>query len=641
MDLFSILDTAPEPAIVDAKTMGVSGDTSGDYWLPAPMCLYQKELTDQIVSLHYSDILKYFETSDYKEDIVLQSMKTMCLNSQLVATHPYLLIDHFMPKSLLTKDIPVHLAETSGKFAVLRDLLTLVQEYHTNTLIVCRPGRTMDLVEALLLGNKVNIKRYDGQSIKSKQKKTKFPCTCHLLPSETTDASKLVIDENIRLDLMICVDPTVDTSVDYIQRILKLQKPAYRLQSIIPTIRLTVINSIDHCELYFGKKFDRNTREYVVNVSAAMVVLRDVVGTLPPDLRPIYSQNLRYLADWLNIPESPWPLPDIYPIKIYTAMDVERSLLTEVKYSQTNDSLEEAFLSNGKKRLQRYTGQDSIANSEQSYYQVKRLKKDYITNPLKQDMAQLTGISDLKVKSAVNDHLGSDILTHRLIQNMGVVYSNLKIGSKELMHFDMVKFNQGNLLAVHEKNHLDIKTQLEESNRLIEQNESQVEECLRNSDRRRLDIEREEAELQTLLSELAARSPDLKDLVVRIAEASDELKSVKQLITSKDTEMNYIQEEIRRAKQAISENVTDSEQIEQDIKQLEVQLSEEFAKDKGEYELLQKDIAKLREEISTENDSVEATRQQMSDIMQTLRQLQTPRVRSSVNGTKAKNRGYV
>lgn len=192
MDLLRILDTKPIPTIVDATTLGISGNTSGDYWLPTTMSLYQKELTDQIVSLHYSDILRYFETSHYKEDVILESMKTMCLNGSLVATHPYLLIDHYMPKSLITRDVPAHLAENSGKFSVLRDLINLVQEYETETAIVCRPGRTMDLLEALLLGNKVHIKRYDGHSIKSKQKANDFSCTVHLF------SSKELISQNIR-----------------------------------------------------------------------------------------------------------------------------------------------------------------------------------------------------------------------------------------------------------------------------------------------------------------------------------------------------------------------------------------------------------------------------------------------------------
>lgn len=68
------------------------------------------------------------------------------------------------------------------------------------------------------------------------------------------------------------------------------------------------------------------------NVTAAMVILRDRLGTLPPDLRPIYSQKLHYLVEWLENPTVPWPLPDIYPLKQYTSMDVERSLLTEVHF---------------------------------------------------------------------------------------------------------------------------------------------------------------------------------------------------------------------------------------------------------------------------------------------------------------------
>ena len=76
MNLLKILDTKPIPSIMDSKMLGATGNVSGDYWLQTTMNLYQKELTDQIVSLHYSDILRYFETSDYKADVVVESMKT-------------------------------------------------------------------------------------------------------------------------------------------------------------------------------------------------------------------------------------------------------------------------------------------------------------------------------------------------------------------------------------------------------------------------------------------------------------------------------------------------------------------------------------------------------------------------------------
>ncbi|AET38506.1 Hda3p Ecym_2809 [Eremothecium cymbalariae DBVPG len=641
MDLLKILDTAPEPAIVDARTMGVSGDTSGDYWLPAPMCLYQKELTDQIVSLHYSDILKYFETTDYKEDVVLQSMKTMCLNSQLVATHPYLLIDHFMPKSLLTKDIPVHLAETSGKFAVLRDLMNLIQEYETHTLIVCRPGRTMDLIEALLLGNKVNIKRYDGQSIKSKQKKTRFSCTCHLLPSEAGDESQLMIDPNIRLNLMICVDPTVDTNIPYIQRILKQHQSKFGIKSIVPTIRLAVINSIDHCELYFGKTFDRNTRDYLVNVSAAMVVLRDVVGTLPPDLRPIYSQNLRYLVDWLDIPERPWPLPDVYPIKIYTPMDVERSLLTEVKYTQTNDTLEEAF-SIGKKRNFRYNDNDSIGSNPLSYYQNKRLKNDYITNPLRQDMAQVTGIySSQIIDSNMDYHFSSGILTHKLIQAIGAAYDNLKKQNTEVEHFRNAEGNQKRLLELHKSDLFDINRKLKESTEKRLKNELEVQGYLKQSEAMRNKIENLETDIDNLFNALSSRKGELTSVLKETIRVEQELKGQEHASEIKSVETDYMVGEIKRATDSIENNEKEKEQLIEDIEKLENLIQESIIQDKKRHETTKGKIGLLESDIAKECKAITGLKTQMTIIMEYLKQLQTPRVRSPANGNKIKHRNQV
>ncbi|AEY96712.1 FAEL270Wp [Eremothecium gossypii FDAG1] len=637
MDLLKILDTAPEPAIVDARTMGVSGDTSGDYWLPAPMCLYQKELTDQIVSLHYSDILKYFETSDYKEDIVLQSMKTMCLNSQLVATHPYLLIDHFMPKSLLTKDIPGHLSETSGKFCVLRDLMNLVQEYAMETLLVCRPGRTMDLLEALLLGNKVNIRRHDGQSIKTKQKKTRYACTCHLVPSEAAKA--IALERDTRLGLVICVDPTVDTQAPHIQSILAQQQRKYG--RTVPTIRVAVINSIEHCELFFGKTLDRNTRDYLVNVSAAMVVLRDVVGTLPPDLRPIYSQNLRYLIDWLDTPERPWPLPDVYPVKVYTAMDVERSLLTEVKYSQNNDSLEDAF-TNGKKRNHRSHGQGNGGNAPISYYQIKRLKNDYIGNPLKQDMEQLTGISNNKCKDGLLDyHLSSGTLTHKLLQAIGSVYENLQLQDVELSHFAAVEQNQTAIFESHKEALSTIKKQLEDAISKKQRNNTLVDEYLKNSQNERDQLEVLEADISDLLGQLDGRHQGFKQLWDDLNQTENTLALYRTNANAKRSEASYMEEELIRAEKSVAESENEQTQLLRDVEHLEALIQDCREKDKQQQQVIKNKSKDMEDDITQKKEAVLALQNQLGTIMEYLKQLQTPRVRSPSNGHRSKHRGYV
>nr|6Z6F_D Chain D, HDA1 complex subunit 3,HDA1 complex subunit 3 [Saccharomyces cerevisiae S288C]6Z6H_D Chain D, HDA1 complex subunit 3,HDA1 complex subunit 3 [Saccharomyces cerevisiae S288C]6Z6H_J Chain J, HDA1 complex subunit 3,HDA1 complex subunit 3 [Saccharomyces cerevisiae S288C]6Z6P_M Chain M, HDA1 complex subunit 3,HDA1 complex subunit 3 [Saccharomyces cerevisiae S288C] len=542
---------------------------SGDYWLPTTMSLYQKELTDQIVSLHYSDILRYFETSHYKEDVILESMKTMCLNGSLVATHPYLLIDHYMPKSLITRDVPAHLAENSGKFSVLRDLINLVQEYETETAIVCRPGRTMDLLEALLLGNKVHIKRYDGHSIKSKQKANDFSCTVHLFSSEGINFTKYPIKSKARFDMLICLDTTVDTSQKDIQYLLQYKRERKGLERYAPIVRLVAINSIDHCRLFFGKKFDKNSREYLENVTAAMVILRDRLGTLPPDLRPIYSQKLHYLVEWLENPTVPWPLPDIYPLKQYTSMDVERSLLTEVHFKKNS--------------------------------------------------------------SNVNYHLSSGIITHKLIQSMGEVYMDICVQKQELDDYsclddlqnDHLKFFSNEDEKIIKEYETVLRTNNENLNR---SHELEVENNLKFSQ-----IETLEKDIETLKGSLMAQGETLsklKDAFVKTDNVQDEIEKEERVSVSRDTEKKYMEQEIKRAVDAIRENEEETHKLNEKQNGLESELKLKFEKSEISTKELNEKIGFLKKELKLENDLNEELVGQLSKTMDNLENLTIPRVRT-------------
>lgn len=632
MDLLKILDTKPLPAIVDARTLGISDDTSGDYWLPTTMCLYQKELTDQIVSLHYSDILRYFETKNYKEDVIVQSMKTMCLNSAFVSTHPYLLIDHYMPKSLITKDIPVHLAETSGKFTALRDLMTLVQEYETHTAIVCRPGRTMDLLEALLLGNKVNIKRYDNHSIKSKQKPKNFSCTCHIFPSENLDLNKSPIKCSGQFDMLISLDPTVDTEQKEIQSILQHQRDSKGSESHSPIVRLVTINSVDHCELYFGKVYQKNSREFLENVTAAVVVLRDRVGTLPPDLRPIYSQNLKYLIEWLEDPSISWPLPDLYRIKKYTSMDVERSLLTEVHYSQIEDELEAAFR-NGKKRGRSKSERDTSKTAEiGSFYQSKRLKNDYTTNPIRQGMAQLTGISTADDVSNTDYHLCSGILTHRLIQSIGQTYMDLEMQLHEIKSYgDMNPIQQSH--ENHFNNELaSMESKLTDISILNLQTVKRSEEIDRLNKEKHLDIDGLSAEVDQLLEKLSARGEKhtaLKSLFLSQTGLQEDLIKEKSLSHSRETEKEYTSKECERAEKSCQDSGKEIESLDskQEILKTQFQKMSEEASE-AKFKVIES-IVNLKSSIEGETTKYSQLKLNVKEVVEKLNSLPTPRARLS------------
>lgn len=642
MDLLKILDTKPVPAIVDARTLGIAEDTSGDYWLPTTMSLYQKELTDQIVSLHYSDILRYFETKDYREDVIVESMKTMCLNSAYVATHPCLLIDHCMPKSLITKDIPGHLAEMSGKFAALRDLMNLVQEYETNTAIICRPGRTMDLLEALLLGNKVRIKRYDDHSIKTKQRPRSFPCTCHLFPSDGFQLEKNPFKSSGIFDMLICLDPTVDTEQEEVQRILQHKRNVKSAEAVAPIVRLVTINSVDHCELYFGRLYDRKSREFLESVTAGVVVLRDRVGTLPPDLRPIYSQNLRYLIEWLENPSISWPLPNVYCIKKYTPMDVERSLLTEVRYSQIEDELEAAF-SNGKKRGRNKAEKGVSQNAEvSSYYLSKRLNKDYTTNPSKQDMAKLTGISNADEASNTGYHLSSGMLTHRLIQSMGQTYVALDNQTKECNSYDNMNGIQEEHKAFYEKELAVMDEKLSQATVKQHENITKSEA----TDKLSLDnyqaIQKLEALREESLDQLAAKGekyPGLKHLFLKYHDLKERITKERDLSLSRTAEKEYTSKECERAAESVKESPIEIAKITESSRELQEAIKRQFTKSAHESEEISQDIASLKPLIAAEKTRCRELKEKMDLVEKQLSVVQMPRVRV-LNGKNGAARRY-
>ncbi|QLQ78634.1 hypothetical protein HG537_0A08820 [Torulaspora globosa] len=640
MDLLEILDTKPVPAIVDARTLGIAEDTSGDYWLPTTMCLYQKELTDQIVSLHYSDILRYFETNDYKEDVIVESMKTMCLNSAYVATHPYLLIDHHMPRSLITKDIPGHLAETSGKFTALRDLINLVQEYETDTAIACRPGRTMDLLEALLLGNKVCIKRYDKQSIKSKQRVRSFPCTCHLFPSDGLKLEKNSLKVSGQFDMLICLDPTVDTTNEQIQRILRHKRDPESTEAVAPIVRLATINSVDHCELYFSKQYQRDSREFLESVTAAVVVLRDRVGILPPDLRPIYSQNLRYLIEWLEDPSIPWPLPNVYRVNKYTAMDVERSLLTEVHYSQVEDELDAAF--SGKKRgrtkTEKATGKPT---GVLSFYSSKRLKNDYTTNPTKQNMAELTGITTADEASHADYHLSSGILTHRLIQSMGQTYIDLANQTKEYRSY--IEMN-----AVQEEHKATLSRKLSELEDKVaaiiakqDDNMLQANRIDELNENKRQEIQEIEANIQRFLGQLSERAGkfgQLRELYERCNDLADGIDKEKNISRSKEAEQEYTLKECERADCSIRDSKAELSAITENSKRLRKELNSAFDQSNIERQEIEQRIATVIPMIEIEKADCEGLNIKLSQIVEQLNSM--PASRLGLLGKGSTNRRH-
>lgn len=580
MDLHSILDSVPEPPIVDLHLDEIN--KSGEYNLPTPMFEFQKELTDQIVSLHYSDILKYCETNDTTE-LIIKSLQICVENCMLVATHPYLLIQHYMPKNLSMRDLPAKLAETSGKFNVIKDLINVIVSNKVSPLpkhvgmVMNNNVREMDLLEALILGcrgSKV-VQRYVGNSIKRENTKnnknnakTAPPLTIHMIPQDgqlTRNETEL---ENVKFDCIIVMDGHVDTLTQFFKN-LRQQK---RRGEECLMVRLIPIYSIEHCLLHY--KGIEGEPSYLYKLISSIVCLRDRIGNLQPDIFPIYNQSLTYLShtffdhifrrDIRSFPS--WPLPELPKIPRFSPTDVERSLLTEVVYHYTPyDSNEAAIEASAKCK---------------SYYQTKRLQLDYVTNPLKNDYNILSGIHN---HEAVSKRRGKDrtILTHKLILELNAGYLDLaKIQEEYHCYIEYNKDERqskiGRRIDDMKKSLTSIVSDVDHVEQRIQVNEKKLQKRQEEMEVLKTEIEHDKEKLRKFSESETVTINDIKKTFVenqlKIWDLQNEVKEKALKVQTKNDELSYTKKEIENCETSIKQSEEQVSTVREKIAELEKQI---------------------------------------------------------------------
>lgn len=620
MDLLSILDGTPEPSIVDLHLEKVNN--SGEYNLPTPMFEFQKELTDQIVSLHYPDILKYCETNDTTE-LIVKSLEICVDNCMLVASHPYLLIQHYMPKNLGIRDIPAKLAETSGKFNVLKDLMNVIISNSVCNLpkhvgiVMKNDLRVFDLVEALVLGctGPKTIQRYMGNNVKKESgkggrgSKELEQTTIHMIPHDgkvTRNENEL---KNVKFNLLIAFDGYVDTSSQFFKG-LRTQN---RRGEETVLIRLIPINTIEHCLLHY--KDDKDSDSYLYKLISCIVCLRDQVGILQPDLSPIYNQKLTYLShtffdhvfrrDLRSFP--PWPLPELTKIPRFSPTDVERSLLTEVVYHYTPyDSNEPA--------------DNSLPQKKKTYYETKRLQLDYVDNPLKNDYQTLSGIHNHHEMWAkgVKDRT---ILSHKLILELNTGYLSLSKVEEEYNTY--LAFNTPEHQEKFGRRIDEIKSTLSKIIDDVDHAEQRIQVAEKKILKRNQEVKVLEESMQVLKDKLTGflgsheipKNSNKEKFVtnqLKIWELQNEAKTLLAKIQSKREERNYMTKEVSNSLESTETSNTQANEIQEKITELkrsvasaeeeELAAKEQFKKQKismnTSYEKLQKENELLRAKMT-------------------------------------------
>ncbi|ODV82847.1 hypothetical protein CANARDRAFT_10138 [[Candida] arabinofermentans NRRL YB-2248] len=571
MDLLRILDAKPEPIIIDETHFKVSNSyqQSSDYKLPTPLSDFQKELIDQIISLHYSDVLKYVDNDDdnnEQEQIILDSINTMLLNTQLVCSHPYLLIDHYFPKSLTTRDIPKRLSETSGKFDTLSNLLSLMDSVYNSkqsdtgpvdVVIIARPGKTLDLIDALCIGHNCNFKRYSGIKLREANtsiSKKNINLNIHLFAS---DDDEIMTKIPVNPLFLISFDISVDLS--------KLTQINTKI------IRLVPINSIEHISLYY-KEQNLDHKTYLKLVTSATVVLRDRVGQLPSELRPIYNLKLQFLKNFISNPSlNLWPLPMLNNIPVFNNRDVEKSLLTEVKFNFDNldlisENIEFTSTTNSNKTPQmtkhiiQPRSHTNTTISNVNYYDSKRLLKKYLNNPLNLDYELLTGISK-------EIHL-NEILTHTLIYKFNMKLNQLIKKNDELKSFDEYYNSRMQNYKEQLKMYNDItkdlnncELEIKETNEKISLNLNEITKIKQNI---------------SILNDTLSNISKTKYIKIQdeITIQNENILKLKQKLNSNETDSKYMSLELQRASNSISDSKKIISEKQSDINTLNLKITQ-------------------------------------------------------------------
>ncbi len=612
MDLKRILDAKPEPQVIDKEHFFIDPtyQASNNYKILTPMSDFQKELTDQIVSLHYSDILKFFERSgDDKEhdeltqtnkEIILDSLHTMLNNDQLITSHPYLLIDHYFPKSLTNRDLPKRLAETSGKFQVLNDILDILDSVYNpkdkndhskdryksiNVGIVAREGKTLDLVNSLCTGAKCYLKRYSGVKVRDSSAKQKahmaLNLTVHLFPSTMENLNEKELPneeegENLNLDFLILFDITADASNEKLRKYLNFET---RVLQLVP------IYSVDHIALYFRDRIsERSNDDYIRRVVAAVVSMRGSVGQIPTILKPVYTSHLKYLTDWFKQPHNiDWPLPDIPDIPIFRGKDVEHSLLTEVKFNFDNkdflkeeaESKEESKELNlnfnfgsGKTKMVSHIVQPRYCGKNEKkldFYESKRWQKKYLTNPLNSDYYKLTGIS----KEIHQD----EVLTHTLIYSLTMKMAALQSTNIELKMFDDTFESRMREFAVMRKEYSRMSKKAKDMQASVASKALAIEDLDSMIEKLKKELSTEKENVSKLVDsftneEYKSTSKKWICLDQAATECNAKIARMQRKIESNNTEMKYMKEEMLRAKKSVEESTVQFDQKQAYARQL-------------------------------------------------------------------------
>lgn len=590
MDIGHILDGSPGPSSLagmdffnqqqpyqqQQQHRSSTQNVDGDYYLPVPMTEFQRQLNEEVISLHYPDIYKLFsnDTSLLDSPELQNSLQSLFINSQLVGTHPYLLVDHYLPPNLLLKDIPNKLSRTSGKFETLVKIIELVRYRKMEIAVISRPGKSFDIIEALLLGKMINYKRHSGSNLRPFNKSNTNYSTIHLIPSSQLDSTYFGSE---RFDLVLVLDQTFNIHDPHITSIRSQSRntPADingNAPKLAPVVRLIPYNSAEHITL----KFDTISSDEIVytkNVIGSMVVLRNKVGTIPSELKPYYAQGLKLLSPWLDNMTNTWPLPDLPDIEAYSWPVIRKSLLSkendikseeeDTKQKKENGNISARF-ENGVNGTKKNNHNNLFEDENDELYRAKKIKREHDFF-LPGDDARRNSFSFLAPPSGSSLHRPLDdrrILTQNIVRRLENAMKDIELKNCEIQSLR----SAASVLQTTHENNVDEMSSYVKTITALKENIKNYERKSERQDnelsRLKEQVDKQTAELEQVQKLLALKKNQdsgnvinkeetgqvsLEEQKNKIEELEAKLETEKAMVRTKNDENDYMRTEYQKA----------------------------------------------------------------------------------------------
>lgn len=496
MDIGRILDGTPEPPSFQLPSF--SNPRGNEYFVPVRMTEFQHTLYNELIDMHQSDILKFTargkvgESTDTDDFIrITNSLNKLYNNTKLLGTHPYLLVDHYLPPNLLLRDIPSKLSRASGKFMVLVNIVNLIRDKRMQIALISRPGKSFDIIEALLLGKMINYERHSGSPLRPLHKSNPNTSTIHLLPSSQLDST---YTGHERFDLVIALDQTFNSSDPHIMTIRSQSRTTQadlngKAPKFAPILRLVPYYSSEHI-------FSQLHNEFLKNDISAVSVLRPRVGEIPKEFERYYSEGLNVLLPWFENMNSPWPLAENLPeISIYNALDVEHAINVYKGSTDKNNS-------NGVHIKEELSFPDS--DKDEEVLPIKRLKTEEASTD--KFIAPITALQPLDERRT---------LTARILRCMDNTTNSIKEQTKAIQ---ILRTEASERETEHEDLIESMRQQVEKIYKLNDQ----VKQCQHRSEREDMELSR----MQEAVSKQEAELVSLRGLMsIKKRQEDDELTS--------------------------------------------------------------------------------------------------------------------